>query len=160
MKLSLGGFSTVTMTDRWFQELRAGRAFSGSASQGAVAGEYSHVQLLNPAGSGVQAIVAQLRAKVAVASTIELRLYDTGLTTDAGAVANLLAGGAAGASHVRRQTNVAGLGSTLSLYYLAANTPTVLWPSWGPELAPGKGVLVLCATVNIEMTLEFLVNEV
>lgn len=160
MKLSLGGFSTVTMTDRWFQELRAGRAFAGQAAPGAVAGQYSYVQLLNPAGSGVQSIVAQIEVTLTVADLVVLSFYDTALATDAGALANLLSGGAAGGSHVRTESTAVGFGTVYYSRWVPANDSTVIYPSWGVELSPGRGLAVTRNTVNAAIRVSFLVNEV
>jgi hypothetical protein len=160
MRLSLGGFSTVTMTDRWFQELRAGRTFAGNWGQAGVAGQYAHLQIKNPAASGRQAIVAQIRIWRPTAGGIYLRRQDADLAGVAVALDNLLIGGAGSVSRMRIESNVAILGTGLTTIYVAANTPTVLWASWGPELSPGGGVLAVCADVNTTITGEFLANEV
>lgn len=160
MKLSLGGFSTVTMTDRWFQELRAGRTFDGYTSQAAIAGQYAHVQLKNPAASGKQAIVAQILVTCAVVVDVLITRYDVDCTTDAGALVNYLLGAAAGACHVRTESNVGVLGTQIDSRRVQANTPTVLYPSWGPELSPGTGLALLPGTVNTQLIGMFLVNEV
>lgn len=160
MRLSLGGFSQVTMTDRWFQELRAGRAFAGRGSIGAVGGQNGHVQLKNPAASGKQAIVAQIRVNILTAGYVAIATYDTDLATDVGAVSNLLMGGSAGVCHVRSTNNAGLLGTSIAVLYLPANTPTILWPSWGPELSPGKGICIDAGTVNVQIDVDWLINEV
>jgi len=159
MKLSLGGFSTVTMTDRWFQELRAARAFGRTGAQVAVAGQYSNVQLKNPAASGKQAIVAEIRILLTVADFVTLRSYDTDCTTLLGTLTNLLMGAAAGVSTIRTEAAVARLGTEVTEVYCAANVWTVLLPSWGPEVSSGSGIVLEPATANVGLTVAFLTNE-
>ena len=160
MRLSLGGFSQVTLTDRWFTELRSGRAFLGYGNQAAVAGQNSHVQFKNPAASGKQAIVARIRLRTSTSNQIDLVRYDTDLATDVGAVVNALIGGAAGVCHVRKTTNAGILGTVIDNMYAVADTWYDWFPTWGPELSPGGGIAVVCETVNIMIQAGFMVNEV
>lgn len=160
MQLTLGGFSTVTMTDRWFQELRAGRAFTITPDIAPGVGNYAHAQIKNPAGSGKQAIIALVRVTLAAAGYVWWGRYDTDLTTDAGTMFNLLLGGAASACHCRTQSPNAKLGSLWGYMYLPINTPTPIYPTWGVEISPGGGLVVVAAATNVEMIADFLVNEV
>jgi hypothetical protein len=97
---------------------------------------------------------------ISVAGYLSVLRYDTDLTTDQGALLNLLIGGAAAVSHIRRQDNNGLLGTLLTHRYLAANAPVVIYPSWGPELSPGGGIVVAPDTQNVGVFLEALVNEV
>jgi len=109
--ISLGGTPTVTLQERWFTEMRGGRAFGGYNSQGGVAVEFSHLQLFNPAASGVIAIVYLVLGDQGAANPLWFAHYNTALTTSDGSTRNLLSGGAAPICVIRRQTNVAQLGS-------------------------------------------------
>ncbi len=154
-----GGGGAVA--ERWITELRAGRCFSQGSVIGPVAGQNSHIQLLNPAGSGVTAIVYSLTpACITTATDAEMRRHDTALTTAIGNGTNLLVGGAAGQCQVRGQNNAGVLGSTVfwRLRLAAGVYQFVNW--WSAELGEGEGILIALMTVNVANVCSFWWNEV
>jgi hypothetical protein len=61
---------------------------------------------------------------------------------------------------MRGEANAAMFGTEIDRIYILLNTVTTLWPSWGPELSPGKGVLFAPDTVNLGITGKLIFNEV
>ncbi len=149
MQVNLGRAITVTATERWLDEIRAGRAFSRGAFLGASVGNVSMVQLFNPVGSGVNVIVRLLIVSVDATGFAQVYQYNTPLTNDSGAGVNLLSGGAAGQAHVRNQVNAVSLGTLLHNIPILANTPIIPVADWFMELGPGEGVHVHTALQNV-----------
>lgn len=160
MRIGTGGALTVTSTEQWLSQLRAARAFLGSASIGPTAANYSHVQLYNPAGSGVQVIVRTAFASVAVAAFVNLGRYDVALTTDQGTGKNSLLGAAAAQAHIRSQDNAARLPTLVAQMYLQAGLPINFASEWLVEISPGQGIVLYPDTVNTEIVAAFSWYEV
>lgn len=160
MRVGTGGAITVTATEVWLSEIRAGRAAIGGAYQAAVAAQLSHIQLLNPVGSGKQILMRYLIVSALNAQALNIRRYDTALTTDSGSQANLLLGGAVPLGQVRTQTNAAALGTSLGSFYLPASTPVPLAPDWIAELSPGQGILFAGTVVNLDLAVTYFWREV
>lgn len=148
MRIAFGGGLTVTATDRWYAEIRAGRAFTGTGDVGAVVGEFSHIQLFNPAGSGRILLVHRFVVTALNVIAISMFTHNTELTTDNGAGANLLAGSTAGQGHVRQQTNVSVLGTEVRGWIIVANNPLDFVKEWDFELGEGEGIHVACTSTN------------
>src|SRR5574341_814744 len=91
-----GGSGGAAAAEIWHTKLRAGAAFSLGHDLGTVAGSYSWVQLLNPALSGVTAVVYAVMGHAQGPTIIDLREYDTAATNLVGVGQNCLRGGAAG----------------------------------------------------------------
>lgn len=136
--------------------------FWGGSSVAAVASQYGHVQLFNPAASGVLVIVKAVRASVGAAVTgqISLSLYDTALSTNVGTVANMYSGEAASAAQVRTATDASELGSAVDFGERASEDN--LWIDCSPGLVipANKGVLVVSSTVNISVFGYFKFREI
>jgi hypothetical protein len=160
MRLSLGGGLTVTATEKWLSEIRAGRAFAKGRLQAAVASENSHVQLKNPAASGKTAIVRSVLVSTPTAMLVSFQTYDTDLTTDVGAGRNLLSDGANGVAHIRSQTNIGVLGTKVGELHFPANHPLSIAPEWLWEMGDGEGILVVGGTVNVALSALFMWIEV
>jgi hypothetical protein len=155
MRINLGGLVSVSATDRWYDEIRRGRAFRLGAFQVAVAGEYSMIQILNPAGSGVNCLIYDLSIGPQAQAGLVWRRYDAALATDVGAGVNLLVGGAAGACHVYKASGVAALGTAIAYFQqIALQSLQPLWP-WVCELGPGKGCLANADGGNIRLDASF-----
>lgn len=155
MRVGLGGAVTVTATERWLSELRAGRAFLRGATQTAVAAQFSHVQIRNPAASGVILLVRQIYASSAAAMAVALADRDAVLGGGANLGFNLLKGAAAGLGEVRTEANAAQLGTAHASFDLPAGQLTPLIPEWGYELGAGEGVLVFGGTVNVQLSVTY-----
>ncbi len=88
----------------------AGSAFVGGHGAGGVAGQYTHLQLLNPAASGKRVIIEQLMLSSPAAANLIGSMESTvTLSTLNGAWPNKLAAGAAGVAEMRREQNAAAL---------------------------------------------------
>lgn len=159
MQISLGGTAVVQATEKFYDEIRRGRAFIGTTTAAAVAGEYAHCQLLNPVGSGVNAVVYAIEFGNANGGLSRLARYDTALATDDGAVINLLAGGAAGQCHVRSGSNAALLGTKWRDFHLVAAAARMVAESWFCELGPGEGITLAYQSTNNAPVATFLLIE-
>jgi hypothetical protein len=155
MHVSLGGNINVSAMDRFYTEIRAGRAFHRGVSNPTAAGTYGEVQLLNPDGSGVTAIVRAIRVTGFLNDAVQLRRYDTALATDVGAGFNLLLGGAAAACHIRTANPAARDGTFLSCRGTLAYATFDLADDWFGELPAGTGVLVTTNLVNVDAMVHY-----
>ncbi len=149
MRIAFGGSLTVSAEERWFTEIRAGRAFMRGSDTGASAGNYGHFQLFNPGGSGIMIVVRRLVASLRTADTIRIHTHNTALTTLLGAGVNLLAGGTVGIGEVRRQNIASFTGTLVSAVPISADRPYNLLDGWSWELGAGEGILFVSATVNV-----------
>src|SRR5216683_8298381 len=146
----------VTATELWYANLRAGRCFTRGIAAGAGgAGTLNEIQLLNPVGSGVQALVRCLFPGVNVADSPTLRRFDTALATLQGPGVNLLFGGAAAQCVVRNAAPAALDGTLLTPINIAPNTSFDISSQWIVELSPGMGLLVANGTANLALTAAF-----
>lgn len=142
-------------TDWTMDLVRQGKGFHGGAQQAAVAAEYGHVQLINPAGSSKRVVVVGALWSVAGNGVLRFREYDTALTTDTGQARNLLRGGGAATAQVRTASNAAELG-TLAWAIRTTTGAIGITPSgWYLELGAGQGVLFNHDTVNIALQAMF-----
>lgn len=159
MRIGGGAVSIADVTDRtardlgfvrkfWLNEIRAGRAFSEGAGLAASAGNFSEIQLINPAGSGITVIVFKALVGQGVAGNVSITNHNVNLATDVGAGRNLLIGGAAGAAHVRTAQPAAQDGSRLARVRMAADEFVPLLSDWSYELGVGEGIIIMPDTVN------------
>jgi len=149
MRISTGVTVNVSAnTERWLSEIRTGRAFTRGTGLAAVAANNGHVQLLNPAASGVNLIVRGIKFAVNVLGEIRVARYDTALGTLVGNGLSLLAGGTAALAEIRTATNVGALGTLMRQIPALASTSVELSPEWWIELGPGEGVVGIDMTVN------------
>ena len=155
MRVSLGGNITVIAQDQWYAQIRASRAFVLGGAQASVGGQYGHVQILNPAATGVNVIVYSILAGKTTAGAILVHRYDTALATLIGQGVNLLAGGAAGLAAVRSGSNAAQLGTQMVEATSAAMAFVPIMPGWSVQLGPTQGIVVLTDIVNERVTATF-----
>lgn len=133
-------------------ELNRERNASGAASRPAVAAQFSHVQLFNPADSGV--LVQATRVWIGTGSAVTglVQFHDTALTT-AGADVEWVdrRQGGAPVAQVRSEANAVAQGSAnifKRLYSPATDSKEV---ALRVALLPGMGVLVQLATLNVTL---------
>lgn len=150
-----GGLYEIAQRTIWHEHVRRGRAFAAPCSQGGVAGENPHAQLMNPAGSGRQLLLYATHLISSTVTNATFAFYNTALSTLQTAGINLLAGGAAGQGQARRQTNIGVLGTQFTTVFLAVDTQTYFEPLWVCELDPGEGVVVAGVTVASDLTAMF-----
>lgn len=141
MRVSAGGGVSVTATDRWLAEIRAGRAFASQDIQGGAVGVNSHVQLFNPAASGKILVVYRIIPVPTVTGLFFVAMHNTALVTFGSTRVNLLNGGPTGVGQVRRE-NRAGVGSDLAAVTLIANDPSFPGMGWWAELGQGEGIVM------------------
>src|SRR5712691_2483728 len=155
MRTSLGTQVSVTSSELWFTNLRAGKCFAKGIVNPGAAAAFTYIQLLNPAGSTVQILCRAAIVSVQVADIPLLRRFDTALAGLVGQGTNLLFGGAAGQGAVRQETNAADQGTTLFQEDLQANLPFTAAPEWVCELSPGQGLIFRSNALNIQMASAF-----
>lgn len=135
----------------------AGLAFMGGAAQAAVAAQYSHVQIWNPAANTKNLIVNEVLVAADSPGVIALRGSAVALTTLDGNPSSKKIGAAASTSEIRRQTNAAilGTGQGFSQTPVLVNTAFRI-PLVEPFIvAPGFGLLAYHETVNSTLRASF-----
>ncbi len=150
-----GGNVQISTTDRWYAELRSGRAFGAGFLTAAGVGSFSKNQLKNPAGSGKQVIVYNITNSTPVAGRLWFVAYDVDLTNDFGAGFNRLLGGAAGVAHGRFLSDGTLPGTVMEEVGIGANIPYTTAVPFMFELSPGKGLYCVVDTLNQALTTNF-----
>lgn len=134
--------SAVTQID-WLTAIRRGLAFVGGQGITGAAGQQAHVQLLNPAGSGITVVMHKCKATRDTAGSLLFHRHDTALTTLETTQVNLLIGGTAPVGQIRTVSNAGNLGTLIFPLATPSDQTLVLFEEWGPELGPGEGVVVI-----------------
>lgn len=166
MRLSTGVAASADVTDRtardlgfvrefWYNEIRNSRGFVRGDISGPTAGQYSHVQLLNPGGSGITIVIRRIVVSGPTASQIAVRTYNTALATLVSAGANYNAGAAAATGVVRKEDNVAILGSPILFHRMGADRPCEVVSAWAWQLGAGEGVLLNAEVTNIAVYVSY-----
>ena len=159
MRIGGGAVSIADVTDRtardlgfvrpfWLNEIRNGRAFSRGEQLGASVGNNGHIQLFNPAGSGITIIVHQIGYAPIANTLISLRAFNTELTTLRGTGFNLRAGSPAALGVTRVQDNAGLLGTGRDEFQGLARDFRFLVDGWDIELGAGEGVLMVSSNTN------------
>jgi hypothetical protein len=116
-------------------------AKAGSFWCGQLAGNYSHVQLWNPPGSGKNLIVEQVGIVSDVTTIgISMVLYNTQLTSLYAGAVSKKSGGAVSVSSGYYQTNASQLGGAANLFLL--NHGNLFIPKEPIIVTPGYGLVV------------------
>ena len=138
-------------------ETDAGSGFVGYAVSGAVAGNRSHVQVKNPAGSGKVWYLDEVTVLgLGAARGVQLNAHDAdiGIVALAGLYSRLQ-GGAASTTQLRTANNVGILGTLLEYRAGAANID-ITFPCNPPyRLDAGKGVLIGGDADNVSVNATF-----
>lgn len=148
----------VSVIDGLKAKTLANDAFVASPYQAAVAAQYSHVELWNPAASGIDVMISQFSVRSATAGVIGVAFHNAALTTLRGAATSKLYGGAAGLSEAREQANGASLGgNSILTFNISANGMQTVILKEPIVLVPSSGLLVRHGTVNADIgaNLEF-----
>jgi len=160
MRISTGVTVNVSaQVERWFSELRAGRAFSGVGALAAAAGTVSEIQLFNPAGSAITLLLYKCVGDATVASALQLRTFNTALATLIGNGLNMLSGGAASVAEIRSAAPAVNDGTSFWSKAALAGEPIELGDLWVIELGAGEGVIATDNTQNVGVRFTFLWNE-
>mgnify|MGYP000632636192 CR=1 FL=1 len=152
---------SVSVVDGGPFRTKDNKAFLSFIEQTAVAGQYSHIQLYNPTGSGKNAYVKKMLISPASSSGFILRQYDTALANayDYLHPASKSLGNSASVLEQRTETFVGVAGSTSYLAGTNVSSNHVLFDLTEPILVqPGKGLLVFGTAPNtrFSMTSEFI----
>jgi hypothetical protein len=144
----------------WLYYMRQGKGFGRGASLAASVGNIGHVQLLNPAASGVTILLKNILVGAQAQQAPTLRTYDTALATLVGAGVNLSLGGAAGQGVIRTDVPAAGVGTLMYPFELPAFQNLNPFGDWIAVLAQGKGILVQGGAANLLIDCTFCWVEV
>ena len=159
MRIGGGAVSIADVTDRtardlgfvrpfWLNEIRNGRAISRGERLNASVGDNGHIQLFNPAGSGITIIVHQIIYAPIAIDLCYLRAFNTELTTLRGTGFNLRAGSAAASGVLRIQDNAGLLGTGRDEFQFLARVSRFVVDGWDIELGEGEGVLMVGNNTN------------
>lgn len=135
-----------------------GFAFVGFGSQVAVAGEYSHVQLKNPAASGKVLFIDSIEANIAASNGIQVSHYDADLTTLVGQAKSNDVGGTDSTAQIRRATNVALLGSNIRGDDTGPGRKIFDY-DFPLRLGEGEAIVVAVTTANVQLNALFKFRE-
>jgi hypothetical protein len=137
-----------------------GLQFIGWGHRGAEASKYGHVQLWNPAASGVEMICTKMFVS-SVAARLPVYSYHTQLAVNRNPV-SLRIDGTAPSGECRALSDAGAVGTTLLTEFLffASETLKVIDLADSPiVLAESKGFLVRTEVVNVELGVMFIWNE-
>lgn len=130
-----------------------GNAFMSGGNQGAAASNYSHIQFLNPVGSGVIATIDRVQMRAGAATILTMRRYDTALTSNVTGKTNKYIGKAAPACQVRTQNNATALGTTISQARTGNSEYLLEMIGDGPIIVPeGLGIAFTTSSQNVQLT--------
>lgn len=139
----------------WLQHVANGEAYAIEDFIIGVGGMFNHVQLFNPAGSGVRLRLRSANHLNPIVIGAHVRRYDVPLTILGPpvpfAMENLLGGGPPPLGEVRSDRLAAPTGSAFWLIRSAANDTGVYPPDgmeWGHDLLPGQGILMNSVVVG------------
>tara|TARA_Y100000310_G_scaffold205886_1_gene206244 strand:+ start:258 stop:761 length:504 start_codon:yes stop_codon:yes gene_type:complete len=135
-------------------------AFVRGAGIGGNAAEYTHIQCLNPAASGVVTLIDAIDVSVFSDSVVVFAHYDTELATKSGDFLPTLMGGSNGQTEFRWDQNGAQLGTTYFELSLLASMPRSVVFREPLQLAAEEGFLVYDQSTNIGMNVVYFVREV
>lgn len=129
----------ITVINGQVQTVKAGQAFAGSNSRAASVGNFSHVQLWNPPGSGLRAIVTSFFVFTTPANRVLVNVHNVAAANAGFNPANKLAGGPVSTLECRTEANAAQLGANLTGIFCDAlqsilvpfDEPVILPPGWG-----------------------------
>lgn len=143
--IDLGGVED----EEWLNFVRKGQAFYAEDFVQPGAGLFGHLQLFNPAGSGIRVICRDVQHAGTATAIRNLRRHDVALATlgpPAGfVIENELGGGPAAVAEVREDALAVAVGSIFGIIAHPAFDEGSLPPSgqeWLHELLPGQGILV------------------
>lgn len=135
----------------------------GFASATAVAGQNGHVQLLNPAGSPVLAVIELVEISAEVGGLYSILAYDGTVFAEGGAKRTRdrrWPDARTPISQLRVGTNVGVVGGSTSFHrYVVGGAEIIPWDPRGYILGPGCGILVEADQVNTRLNVNWLWRE-
>lgn len=137
----------VSVIEGGVNRTKSGIAMWGSAQSQPVAGNYSHVQLWNPVGSGRRVVVTELAYDIGAQGVVSFRAHNAALTNLGNPVGAKLLGVAAGVAQVRTVEAAVQLGTQIS--GLVGDQITRIQKFSEPLVLPeGWGVMAVAGVVN------------
>lgn len=131
-----------------------GRAYVSFALQAAVIAKFSAHQILNPAGSGVSAMVTTARGFKTAAGLVDYNVGNAALTTPVAQIVAVRPGGPAPAVTIF-QDALAALGTAVAKTQGTTTQGNLIWSGFAYQLDPGNGLVLVDETANEAMTCEF-----
>ena len=137
------------MSNTWLEYIANGEAYAAENFLIGVAGQFAHLQLFNPVGSGKRVRLRSVHATGVPAQFGGVSRHDTPLITlglpATFVIENLLAGGPVGFAQMRSVSSVATIGSLFWQLNAPGSSPAIYPPGgreWGFDLLEGQGILV------------------
>lgn len=150
----------VSVINGELSRVKANSCFCGMGSSAGVAGQYSHVQIWNPAASGKNLILNKISALFVTNSGAGINVSSAPLTNLTGKGVSKYLGGVASVGEIRNQTNAAALGTQVLNFGIEVSGGSKDFPFSEPfVIPPGRGVIVQCGGVNISIYGSFQWNE-
>jgi hypothetical protein len=143
---------TVEVVDGEKARTLSGGMFLGTSAQGALASNYSFVQLWNPAGSGKNLILQAMQLSSSVANSASFFIGGAPYAS-LGSVRNKKASAGVGVGQTRYGAGP-NVGSFLRVSYMAATQPIEWRPTGNVVLEPGYGIAAQSA-INSDITGNF-----
>lgn len=137
-----------------------GLSYFKGTTVGAVANQYSHVQVDNPAGSGVVGLIDGFILSSTTSGIVSIMLSGALLGSFVGAMESLKIGAGTGDLDVYKENNVAKLGTTIGNISLLANRPELIFLKFPFELPADQRMSIVHNTVNIDLTVNWLARQV
>jgi hypothetical protein len=160
VRINYGTSLTIpAATELWLAELRAGRGFFRGAILISSPGNFSEIQLLNPAASGKIIGVKFMAIGAAALGSINIRTHNTALGTLVGTGVNLQLGGTAGVGEVRTSQPAAEDGTLVAGLSNSAGGTLPVDFGWFIELDAGEGFLCDPNAVNVGFAATFIWRE-
>lgn len=131
-------------------------SFVGGYYANASGGQYSALQLLNPAGSGRNLVCTQINYSRKTVWGVYLSRYNTPMTEDRSVnITNKLIGAAAPVAQLRRGWFGAIVGNVFTYAHLADSFVSLLKFADPMIIPPGAGIAAVCDSVNVEFAATF-----
>lgn len=143
----IDGTSNVSVVDGGRLRSLAGNSYAGGAYSNAVAGQYSEVQLWNPAASGKNLFLTQVNFSSSANSAIFI-LSKMTPQANIRAVSNKILGGAAGVGQLRWGSTPTYLGTEFGYSHVAAFQQNTLKFSDPFIIPPGYGLTIQGSTLD------------
>lgn len=137
-----------------------GLTYSKGEGVGAVGAQYSHVQILNPSGSGVVVLLDRLQVRCTGGEFVRVNQYDTPLPTAANYWLARKLGDPGGNAEIRVSTNGSVLGSGIDNYGISTTAPITVADKFPIILEEGRGLVIVSSIVNVNLYVSFVGREV
>lgn len=132
-------------------------AFTGAAQVLSVTGEYPHIQLLNPVGSGRVVLIDSVRFGSSVNGVIILGRYDTAIVTESQADGPSYIGGTANIAQLRAVSSATQLGAPPHPIYdsVLANETTLVEFKTPLRVDAGVGLIFMAGSTGSDLRVAF-----